>query len=126
MAAGFGPPHQSNRQRENEAMKNFIQPGNVITLTAPANVSSGDFVLVGALFGVAARDALSGDPVECRTEGVFELPKAAALAINEGDALYWDTADGNFNKTAADNTFAGHAVADAGANDATVKIRLSI
>ena len=45
-------------------MKNYVQPGNVVTLIAPANVKSGDGVLVGSLFGVAAYDALIGAEVE--------------------------------------------------------------
>ena len=35
-------------------MKNFIQPGNTITLAAPAAVTSGSGLLVGAIFGIAA------------------------------------------------------------------------
>lgn len=35
------------------SMKNYVQRGDVITATAPANVTSGDGVLVGLLFGVA-------------------------------------------------------------------------
>ena len=38
-------------------MKNFVQPGSTITLTAPYAVASGDGLLVGAIFGVAAGDA---------------------------------------------------------------------
>ncbi len=35
-------------------MKNYVQPGNAITLTAPYAVASGDGLLVGSIFGVAA------------------------------------------------------------------------
>ena len=35
-------------------MKNYVQPGNTITLTAPYAVVSGDGLLVGSIFGVAA------------------------------------------------------------------------
>jgi predicted RecA/RadA family phage recombinase len=38
-------------------MKNFVQPGNTITLTAPYAVASGDGLLVGYIFGVAAGTA---------------------------------------------------------------------
>ena len=44
-------------------MKNYVQPGNTITLTAPYAVTSGDGLLVGAIFGVAAGTAILGDPV---------------------------------------------------------------
>ncbi|MBZ0140481.1 MAG: DUF2190 family protein [Pseudorhodoplanes sp.] len=43
-------------------MKNYIQEGRMITLAAPAGgVTSGDGVMVGALFGVASK--IAGDPV---------------------------------------------------------------
>lgn len=70
-------------------MKNYVQAGNDLTLDAPADVSSGDGVLIGAIFGVAAVDAVSGDPVDIRTRGVFSLPKAA-VAVAIGDLVYWD------------------------------------
>lgn len=71
-------------------MKNRIQPGHTMTVTAPANVKSGEFVVVGDLFGVANADALSGTPVEVDCGGVFTLPKAAAQAWTECVGLYWD------------------------------------
>ena len=40
-------------------MKNYVQPGNTITLTAPYAVTSGDGFLVGSIFGVAAGDGPS-------------------------------------------------------------------
>ena len=46
-------------------MKNFVQPGNTVTLIAPSGgVKSGDPLLVGSLFGVCATDALEGAEVE--------------------------------------------------------------
>jgi predicted RecA/RadA family phage recombinase len=41
-------------------MKNFLQSGDVLTLTAPAvtGCKSGDLIIVGAIAGVAAYDAL--------------------------------------------------------------------
>ena len=58
-------------------MKNYLQRGGTVTVTAPANVSPGDVVVVGALVGVAAFDASQNDEVEITTEGVFTLPKRA-------------------------------------------------
>jgi predicted RecA/RadA family phage recombinase len=56
-------------------MKNYLQEGDSVTVPAPANVSSGDGVLLGTLFGVAATDADSGANVTIKTTGVFTLPK---------------------------------------------------
>lgn len=81
-------------------MNNFIQPGNTITLTAPAAVSSGDGVQVGQIFGVATTDAANGAEVEVQRIGVFSIPKAAE-AISEGDLLYWDNANSVLTKTSA-------------------------
>lgn len=68
-------------------MKNFIQKGCVLTLTAPADVKAGDFILVGKIGGVAATDAAQDDPVEVLTEGVFEVSLTGAAV---GDPVYWD------------------------------------
>lgn len=38
-------------------MKNYVQPGESITLTAAAAASSGEGVLVNSLFGIASGDA---------------------------------------------------------------------
>lgn len=70
-------------------MKNFIQQGVNLTLFAPYAVSSGDGCLIGDLFGVAAGHAAQDDEVDLVTQGVFRLPKTAALAVVTGDPLYW-------------------------------------
>ena len=51
-------------------MKNFVQHGLTITLAAPAAITSGSGVQVGAIFGVAMHDAASGDPVETATSEI--------------------------------------------------------
>lgn len=61
-------------------MKNFIQPGKVVTLTAPRTVLSGEVVVVGLVAGVAVHNAANGAPVEVQTEGVFTLAKTSAQA----------------------------------------------
>lgn len=107
-------------------MKNFVQKGEAITVAAPAAVTSGAGVLVGALFGVASGDAAIGQNVTIQTVGVFELPKLATDAIGVGDAVYWDAAPGEVTLTSAGNTPIGHAVAAAGNPSATVRVRLSV
>ena len=54
-------------------MKNFVQPGNTITLTAPYAVASGDGLLVGSIFGIAAGAAALGEPVETSLVDVFDI-----------------------------------------------------
>jgi predicted RecA/RadA family phage recombinase len=106
-------------------MQNFIQPGNVITFTAPSGgILAGQGVLAGALFGVAATTAAVGQPVECSVTGVFELPKAADN-IGFGDRLYWDGTAKALTTGAEGNTLVGVAVAPAGVGAATVRARLN-
>ena len=83
-------------------MKNFIQPGNTITLAAPAAVTSGSGMLVGAIFGIAAHDAASGDPLETVTTGVFDLNKIGSQAWGVGDKVYWDNTNKRVTKIATD------------------------
>ncbi|MCC5996501.1 MAG: DUF2190 family protein [Oceanicaulis sp.] len=106
-------------------MKNFIQPGNVITFTAPSGgIVSGQGLLAGALFGVAATTAPAGQQVECSLVGVFELPKAAD-EIAFGDPVYWDNSQKAITTDDDGNTLVGAAIAPAGAGAATVRVRLN-
>lgn len=106
-------------------MLNYRQRGDILTLPAPANVASGDGVVIGNIFGVAAVDALSGDPVDLDTVGVFTLPKVSALAIAIGDRIYWQAAEKAVSKTASGNTLIGVAVTAAANPSAVVDVRLN-
>lgn len=71
-------------------MDNYIQKGNTVTLVAPYDVASGGGFLVGAIFAVAVRAALTGATVEGERTGVFELAKTNAQAWTQGQKVYWD------------------------------------
>lgn len=73
-------------------MKNFLQEGDVVRVTAPYTVVSGAGLLVGSLFGVAQIGATSGTLVDAAVEGVFVLGKTTAQAWTEGQRIYWDNA----------------------------------
>ncbi|MBJ3774345.1 DUF2190 family protein [Acuticoccus mangrovi] len=106
-------------------MKNYVHRGDTVTLPAPAGgATSGDGVLVGTVFGVAAFDAPEGEEVECTLVGIFELPKAAG-AVTAGAKVYWSTANGNVTTTASGNSLIGAAIAARQSGDATVKVRLN-
>lgn len=105
-------------------MKNFISSGDIVTVTAPANVKSGDLVEVGKLVGVACADAASGSPVNIKTSGVFTVKKVSAQAWTVGAALYVD--GGEATTTASSNTPIGHALAVAANPSATGIVRLSV
>jgi len=73
-------------------MKNFVQKGETLNLTAPYNVNSGKGALIGStIFGVAVKDYLSG-ATDCEfvIEGVFDMDKVSAQAWAVGDRIYWD------------------------------------
>lgn len=106
-------------------MRNYIQPGKTLTLPAPAAVLSGEGVVIGSIFGVAAGDAASGADVDLAVEGVFELPKVSALAIAIGDKVYWQTAEKLVSKTSSGNTYIGVAVSAAANPSGTVRVRLN-
>lgn len=98
-------------------MKNFVQTGDVIGVTAPANVAAGVGVLVGSVFGVAVNAALSGAKVEVATRGVFNLAKTAAEAWTEGAVLYWNDTTKALTTTASTNKRVGYAAAVQAAAD---------
>ena len=105
-------------------MKNYVQPGDTVTVVAPVAVSSGDGLLMGALFGVATGAAAINENVEMLTEGVVDLPKAA-VSITQGAKVYWDNTAKNVTTTAAGNTLIGCAIVAAAVGDATTRVRLN-
>jgi predicted RecA/RadA family phage recombinase len=70
-------------------MKNFVQIGNTVRMTAPYTVVSGAGAKVGRLFGVATGDITSGAVGEFQVRGVVDIAKAAG-AWTEGAGVYWD------------------------------------
>ena len=105
-------------------MKTYIQPGDSLTVTAPYAVTSGQGVLVGALFGIAAFDAAISSSVEVQTKGVFDVTKEPALAITAGARVFWDNTNRRITTTATSNFQVGIATQAALAADATVRVVL--
>src|SRR5579885_1983538 len=103
-------------------MKNFVQEGKTITVTAPADVISGQLVVVGSIVGVAAFTAASGADVEVTVEGVFELPKVATDVIAQGAKLYWDSGPAKLTKPAGTGSTPMVGVATASAGDAATTV----
>lgn len=106
-------------------MKNYVQPGDTITVTAPAAIASGDGVLVGKLFGIAAIAAASGAEVEIKTTGVFNIGKNSAEAWAQGVDVYWDSAAKVMTTTATNNTLVAKAVLPADNPSGTGRVRLN-
>lgn len=108
-------------------MKNYVQPGNTITLTAPYDVASGDGLLVGAIFGVATGAAANGESIEAALVGVFDLKKVGSQAWAVGDKIYWDNTAKETTKTVASNTLIGAAIEAVGngAGETVGRVRLN-
>lgn len=104
-------------------MRNYVQPGDSLALAVPyaGGVTSGQGVLVGALFGVAAVDGPQNAVIECQTDGVFDITKEPALAITAGARLFWDNTNRRLTTTATGNFQVGLATVAALAGDATVR-----
>ncbi len=109
-------------------MKNFICPGNSLTMTAPAGgVVSGALVVLEGLFGVAAFTAAAGADFDLVCEGVFNLPKKTGETPAVGAKVYWETATSSVTTTATSNTLIGVHVgkATAVAGAATLPVKLN-
>lgn len=113
-------------------MKSFAQPGDTLTLPAPSAVPSGGGAKIGGIFGLAARSAGNGAPVDLVTTGVFDLAKVGTDVFTLGAAVYWndsaklaaaDADTGGEEPTAHQKI--GAAVAAAANPSATVRVRLS-
>ncbi|KAF0124703.1 MAG: hypothetical protein FD152_2940 [Xanthobacteraceae bacterium] len=85
-------------------MKNYVQPGNTITLTAPYAVASGDALV-----------------------GVFDITKVGSQAWTVGAKVYWDDTNKRCTTVATDNTLIGVAVeaVASGAGDTIGRVRLN-
>ena len=124
------------KRRGESNMKNYIQHGETVTVTAPYAVLSGGGLLVagtGHIFGVAVNNQSSGDSTEVLTEGVFDLTKDTST-FAEGDYVYWDNSCKQCTSTATSNTKIGVAAltTPSGVNapgglsgDPTVRVRLN-
>lgn len=105
-------------------MKNYVQPGNSVTLIAPTGgVKSGDPILVGSIFGIAAYDAVQAAEVEATLVGVFDLN--AVGPINAGAPAYWDATAKKITATAAANKLVGAALVAVGGGGVSARVRLN-
>ena len=107
-------------------MKNQVQDGDVITVTAPYAVTSGQGCQVGAaLFGIASGDAASGATLELQVEGVYDVTALSTDTAAVGDLLYWDNTNKRLTTTATSNLKVGVAVAAKASGATTARILLN-
>ena len=107
-------------------MKNFKQPGDMITIVAAAAIASGQLVRANSLIGVAATDAAIGEEVEIKTTGVFDLTKTNAQAWQVGQPIYMIAASGVLTNAAGTGNYLVGVAVEAAANpSATGRVRLN-
>lgn len=104
----------------------FLEGGDTVTVPAPANVNSGQLVVVGNLRGVAHSSALSAANVAILTRGVVTLPKVNAVSTSfaAGANVHWDATNSVTTVSATSNAKVGVAMAAASNTDVTVKVFL--
>lgn len=105
--------------------KNYVQPGKVVTLTAPYQRNSGEGALVGSIFGVALTTVANAVDGEFAVEGVFELKKTSAQAWTQGALIYWDNTNKECTTTSTSNKLIGTATKAAANPSSTGFVRLN-
>jgi predicted RecA/RadA family phage recombinase len=106
-------------------VKNYIQPGDVLPLTAPTGgVVAGTAYKIGQVLVIATASVAQGLPFEGKRQGVFEVAKVSAQAWTEGAVIYWDDTAKLFTTTATSNLAVGFAVAAAANPSSTGKVCL--
>lgn len=107
-------------------MKNYVQDGDTLTLTAPYAVASGGGAKIGTnIFGVAAGDVANGAKGEFVTKGVFDL---TALSTDTGTAdtiWYWDDTNKRVTTTSTSNLKIGVGINTKASGETTARVRLN-
>lgn len=104
---------------------NYVQEGKTLNYTAGADITSGQFVLIGTIGGVAKTDIANGKTGAVHVCGVFSIPKASG-AVTQGAKLYWDASESEVTTTATDNTLIGVAAAAAASGDSNAQVLLNV
>jgi predicted RecA/RadA family phage recombinase len=110
------------------AKNRVFSQGTNVSLPVPEGVVSGQFVLVGAIFGVALESRASDGTCEIATRGVYELKVKAVNAagnskIEFGEKIY--VKGGILTKNSTEGVFAGYALEEiASGAEAVILVRL--
>ena len=102
----------------------YYQRGEILDHFPTENVENGAVVDLKTRIGVAAAPILAGEQGAVHMVGVFAMTKADGEAIDQGTAVYYDSAADAITATEGSNTPAGYAAASAAATDATVLVKL--
>lgn len=107
-------------------MKNYVQEGETLTLTAPYAVSSGGGALIGTnIFALATADIANGAIGEWNTKGVYDITALGTDTGSAGTIWYWDNTNKRVTTTSAGNTKIGVTISAKVNGDTTARIRLN-
>lgn len=108
-------------------MKNFVQPGDTVTLAAPYQRNSGEGALIGDLFCVACDTVANGATGDWKTEGVIDLTKIGSQAWTVGALIYWDDTNKRCTNVSTGNRRIGSAMlaVGSGAGETVGRVRLN-
>ena len=108
-------------------MRNFVQEGEILNLTAPYARSAGQGALIGAQFGVAVNDVENGAAGEFATCGVFDLTKVGSQAwATLGLRIHWYDSNKRCTTDSAAGPFIGVNVATVGSGSGETTGRVKI
>lgn len=106
-------------------MKNSIQRGKYIDVAAPADVLSGKGVMIGSLFGLAAKSVLATETVAILTEGVSSVDKLTTDVMAVGAKVNWNNANKELQLATTTLDGVGTVIEAAGNGILEVQIKLT-
>ncbi len=107
-------------------MQNYVQEGDVLTLTAPYAVAGGAGAKVGTnIFGVAASTLASGASGEFKTTGVFDITALSTDTGSAGTIWYWDDTNKRVTTTSSGNLKIGVGTGTKSSGETTARVRLN-
>jgi predicted RecA/RadA family phage recombinase len=71
-------------------MINFVQPGNVVPLTAPKDLASGEGVFIAKIFAICTVAAKNGTTFQGMIQGGVSLKRAGGYSPAQGTAAVFD------------------------------------
>lgn len=106
-------------------MNNYVQPGRVLDLIAPAGgVVGGKTYKIGSIIAIATTTKPQGVPFAGLVEDVSDVDAVTGQAWTSGQIVYWDDEARLYTVVADDNAKAGYAVADKVAAAPTGRVKL--
>lgn len=102
----------------------FVAEGNTINYTPGGAIAAGEVVEISSvMLGIAHKPIAAGEAGTLGIKGIYSINKQAALAIDLGDEVYYDTTADEIDKTVT-NQPCGICTKDALTGDTNVEFDL--